>query len=259
MPALTETRPHTRTPEILPDQIHAFIQIFIKEDDYMGSMTYFLPEKISQEETDKLIAGILGGTPDHNVRTESGGLTFAAREGVNAMSAIRRFVNMPGELFEIDQNGRWEQLANGVLAEVRDCVTGKRLVGPRESVGKTIYGFGFKWNSEEGDWQGKGINGQPAYLGRLARADCAEHQVFLPDISRVLRDMKGGVAIHVAQDGTVGDCCPKFAKEMMTRMNGAREFSGGKVSTRQGVGITKCNNCGQTYLLSSGHECGAED
>lgn len=221
----------------------------------MGSMTYFLPEKISQEETDKLIAGILGENPDHEVRTESGGLTFAAREGINAMGAIRRFVNLPGELFEIDQSGRWEQLANGVLAEVRQCVSGERLVGPRESVGKTIYGFGFKWTGD--DWEGRGMNGQPAYLGRLARKDCVEHLVFLPAMSNALINMKDGVGIQVAQDGTVGDCCPKFAVEkmgMVTKMNGSKDFSGGGV-VREGIGTAKCNMCGKVYRSSESHEC----
>ncbi|MBI3290538.1 hypothetical protein HYZ78_04030 [Candidatus Microgenomates bacterium] len=251
MPATLE-REYTRTtPEILPDQIHAFIQIFVKQGDRIGSMTYFLPERISQKETDNLIAGILGGSPDHEVHTPSGGLTFAACEGVDAMGVIRRFIDIPGEFYEIDQRGRWEQLANGVLEEVRDSINGTRLIGPRESVGRTIYGFGFKVS--DGEWEGKGMNGQPAYLGRLARKDCAEHLVFLPAMSDTLFNMKDGVGIQVAQDGTVGVCCPQFFM-MMTKMNGSKDFSGGGSSNSR-RGVTKCNLCGQTYLVSSGHEC----
>lgn len=255
MPVLAEALTYTRTPEIFPDQIHSFIQIFIKQGENVGSMTYFLPEKISREETEILLTGILDGTPHYYESTPSGGLTFVARAGVDAMSAIRRFVDLPGELFEIDQRGRWEQLANGVINEVRQCLAGERLVGPQETVGETIYGFGFKLTGEE--WEGKGVNNQPTYLSKLARGDCEEHKVFLPKMSETLRDMKDGIMIQLAQDGTVGECCPVFAAGKTTKMNGSRDFTGGG-KIREGIGTSRCNTCGQVYRVSSGHECGSE-
>ena len=106
------------------------------------------------------------------------------------------------------------------------------------------------------------MNGQPAHLAKLARADCAEHQVFLPEMSKALLNMDDGVGIQIAQDGTVGDCCPKFAAEkmgMVTKMNGAREFSTRPSMLKQEMSETTiCNSCGKIYKLTSYHECGNE-
>lgn len=238
--------------------VGSFIEIMIKDGDNIACSTTFIEGAPTAQEARLFILDCLG-QPDLYYQSEDGELMFALIEGkFHVRENTRRFIELAGQHFGIDADLRMHDLESGVFGEMEASLAGSPAKAGDTS-GKFEYGFG-SW-IEGGRVKGWGMNGKPIDLIKLAMVGSDEHTWMLEGMEEALLSKESGMLIHVASDRSVPNCCPKFFDEKLntiTRMNGSKDFSSGKVSGREGVGITKCNNCGQTYLLSQGHECSNE-
>lgn len=222
----------------------AFIQVFVKRGENIGCLSYLLPERVTTEQARFMLAEIL--YPDCDVppsalyRSADNNLFFIAREnGVEGV--LDRLLTIPEEHIGVDQTYRRMELQNGVFDEFVDCVTGRRDENAQNSVGRTIYAFSYKAGPD--GIYGRGLNGRPLRLSKLAMEGYNEHRLMLEALEGKLLSSENMVIVNFDKSATVDPCCGTFCRNKMaeglTNTNPLLLYFG-----RTELGSNTCIACG---------------
>ena len=245
----------------------AFVQVFVKKTDAQGipriaCLSYPLPPITSSQAKEALV-GIAG---EHILNRKatfyespSQELMFLALPGGQFDTAVlRRFMDVPGEMFHTNQSERKRELLGGVLKEFDDELSGIRHESAQASSGKNIFSLSYRLREEDAGLYGKDRQGNEGKrLSELSMEGDLEHKGMLEELEQQLVTMEDGIILHIDKSKTVLACCARFFEEKLQKgsaQSGIFSFYFGDVyPLTQGWESGTCEQCGVAIAECNGH------